>query len=231
MSLKEALAALPVSSLGGTRQKRQVIMTADGTKFTLPVTPWKYDVQTAQLNKTVDIIDFGEALLFGNAKLLRLKFSCFFPRNYHGYKSFISGDNKDALECVELMIKWKEAKKPIRVIITDTPINHMMAIQDFDYNERDGSHDIYYTLSLIEYKDLNTPPANNDKQVDEATGLKERPIENTPPVSTDKIQKVRDIAEVALKAYGDIEKWRNIADNNDIVDLAKIPIMSLDIGE
>ena len=107
----------------------------------------------------------------------------------------------------------------------------MMAIQDFDYNERDGSHDIYYTLSLIEYKDLNTPPANNDKQVDEATGLKERPIENTPPVSTDKIQKVRDIAEVALKAYGDIEKWRNIADNNDIVDLAKIPIMSLDIGE
>lgn len=218
MSLWSTANNLASLALGGNSNKRQVIMSSEGEKFTFPVTPIKFDVQTSQNNKTVDIIDFGEAMLFGNPGLIRLKFSTFFPRTDHAYP-FVVGDQKDALECVDLVIKWKEAKKPVRLIITDSPINHMFGIKDFDYDSRDCSKDIYFTLSLIEYKDLNTPPANNNKQVNEDTGLKTRPADKAQPVSTDKMKKARDILEVSKKAYGTVSKWRSIAETNDLTNL------------
>lgn len=164
--------------LGGGGEYRRVIIQGEGSEqLTLPVTPWKYNVTTSQNNKVVDILDFGEALLFGNAKLKYLKFACFFPNQerHEGHK-YVVGDKYSPTECIDQIIKWKEAKKPVRVIITDSPVNLMMGIMDFNYNERDGTRDIWYEISFNEYKDLNTPPANNDKQIDSGTGLKDRPV-------------------------------------------------------
>ena len=97
-----------------TAAKRQIILSSDNEKFTIPVTPRSYEIKTAQNNETIDILDFGEAMLFGNAKLKRLSFSGFFPHPKHDYP-FVVGDVKTPIECVELLTKWKEAKKPIRV--------------------------------------------------------------------------------------------------------------------
>ena len=105
-----------------------------------------------------------------------------------------------------------------------------MGIKDFDYDESDGSHDINYTLSFIEYKDLNTPPSNNEKKVNEDTGLKERPETDTPPIPTDKLKKQRDILEISKKAYGDAEKWRDVADENDLTSLALANLSKLNLG-
>ena len=205
--------------LGGTAERRTVILQSGEEKFTLPVTPWKYEVQTAQSNKTVEILDFGEALIFGNAKLKKLKFGVFFPASLHDYP-FVVGDKKEPEECIELLENWKEAKKPVRIIITDSPVNLMMAIMSLDYKEKDGSRDIYFDLSLTEYKDLNTPPANNQQQVDKTTGLKERPSEEQPLSKQQKqIQKARDILEKSKKAYGTFKKIQAFKDKNAILHL------------
>ena len=68
-----------------TAAKRQIILSSDNEKFTIPVTPRSYEIKTAQNNETIDILDFGEAMLFGNAKLKRLSFSGFFPHPKHDY--------------------------------------------------------------------------------------------------------------------------------------------------
>lgn len=127
-----------LGSGGGT--KRQVILSAGEEKFMLPVTPRTYKVQTEQNNVVVDIIDFGEAQLFGNPKLKRLLFSAFFPHPRHDYP-FVVGDKIEPVECVAKIEKWKEAKKPVRVIITESPFNLMMAIKSFDHREQDGYDD------------------------------------------------------------------------------------------
>ena len=156
--------------LGGKGEYRTFKFSCEGEELTLPVTPWKYSVTTAQNNKVVDILDSGE--------LKTLKFGCFFPHqeNHEGHK-YIIGDSYSPTECVEQLIKWKESKKPVRVIITDTSVNMMMAIMTFNYNEKDFSGDVWYEISLTEYRELNTPSANNDKQIDENTGLKKRPTD------------------------------------------------------
>ena len=170
--------------LGTGNDYRKVVLSCEGEELTLPVTPWKYSVTTSQNNKVVDILDFGEALLFGNAKLKKLKFGCFFPNQerHEGHK-YVVGDNYSPAECIDLITKWKESKKPVRVIITDSPINLMMGIMDFSYYEKDGTRDIWFDISFHEYKDLNTPPSNNDKEINSATGLKIRPTDTQESVS------------------------------------------------
>lgn len=158
---------------------RKVTISCNNKTLILPVTPWKYQVTTSQNNKVVDILDFGEALLFGNSRLKKLKFSCFFPNQerHEGHK-FVIGDTYTPAECIDMIIKWKEAKKPVRVIITDSPVNLMMGIMEFSYHEKDGTRDIWYEISFTEYKKLNTPTANNDSTVNPDTGLKERPTDS-----------------------------------------------------
>lgn len=191
--------------LGGTKEYRAVIFQSDNEKFTLPVTPWKYSVQTEQNNKIVDVLDFGEALIFGNTKLKKLKVSCFFPAKFHSYP-FVVGDEKEVEECIDLMTKWKESKKPVRVIITDSPVNLMMGIMTFDFKEKDGSRDIYFDLQLTEYRDLNTPPANYQRQIDSLTGLKIRTGDNISSfVQGTLIEKARDVLEKSKIAYGDFK--------------------------
>lgn len=204
--------------LGGGGAKRQVILSVEDEKFTLPITPRVYKVQTEQNNRIVDIIDFGEAQLFGNPKLKKLSLSSFFPHPKHEYP-FVVGDSAEPSECVAKIEKWKEAKKPVRIIITDSPVNLMVAIKSFDYKEQDGSRDIYFDLDLVEWKDLNTPMANNDKQVDDKTGLKDRPVERTPP-RPKAIQRVQDFLDASKKAYGDYQHWRGVANANGIKNLA-----------
>lgn len=197
--------------------RRQVVLSSGSEKFTIPITPREYEIKTSQNNKTLDILDFGEAMLFGNARLKRLSFSGFFPHPKHDYP-FVIGDVKAPIECVELLTKWKEAKKPIRVIITDSPVNLMMGLKEFTYREKDGTRDIYYKLSFVEYKELNTPSANNDKQIDETTGLKQRTDEPENPESW--VDKADDILDASKKVYGDYSHWRNIVQSNDLKNLA-----------
>ncbi|MCB5725951.1 hypothetical protein [Mitsuokella jalaludinii] len=205
--------------LGGGVSHRQIILSCDGERFVVPVTPKTYKVETEQNNRVVDILDTGEAQLFGNRKLKRLSFSCFFPQPSHAYP-FVVGDDRSPSECVELLEKWKEGKKAVRVIITDSPVNLMMAIKSFDYREQDGSRDIYYELKFIEWRDLNTPLANNEKQVEKLTGLKKRPVGTTIPPRPSSIQRARDILDASRKAYGKYKYWRSLRDKNNLKYLA-----------
>lgn len=200
----------------GTAQ-RQFILSSDGDKLILPVTPWKYDVKTGQGNKVVGVEQLGEALVFGLPKAVEISFSCFFPDQNHEYP-FVVGDEKSPADCVALLMKWKEGQKPVRIIITDSPVNLLTGIMKFDYKEKDGTRDIYYTLELTEYKDLNTPDANNPKKVDEKTGLKGRPA-NPTDATRNKLKKASDMLDKAKHAYGQYQHWRRVVEGNNLKDL------------
>lgn len=205
-------------AMGGTGSSlRTVTLTCEGEKFTLPVTPWEYSVSSGQLNKVVGITQVGEALIFSNPKLRTLRMSCFFPDPDHPYP-FVVGDEKKPIECVELLTKWKESKKPVRVTISDSPVNMAMAIMRLDYQEKDCSRDIYYTLELTEYKELTIKNANENKQIEETTGLKERDSDK-PQATEAAVYEGSDILDASRKAYGTYSKWRRIAESNNMQDL------------
>lgn len=213
--------------LDAFKEYRVIILQSGEYKFTIPVTPAKYTVQTEQMNKIVDILELGEVLVFGNPKLKRLKFSAFFPATFHEYP-FVVGDIMEPTECVNLMINWKESKEPVRVIITDSPVNLMMGITDFDYSEKDGSRDIYFDVSFIEYKDLNTPLANNSKIIDNLSGLRERTSQNwLSSVQSDFVNKALDYLDASKYAFGDFSNLPQIMHINSIPSLSSFKVGGL----
>lgn len=195
-----------------------VILSQGDERLVLPVTPTKYEVGNEQDNKSVNITQIGEALLFGNPKLITLSFESFLPAK--GYP-FIVGDKRKPAEIVALINKWKESKKPVRVIVSDGPINLMMAIMAFPWKKQENTGDLYYTLSLKAYKDLNTSMTADDaKAVDDVTGLKDRPTINSKPSTATLHNKGADILDAAKKAYGNYKHYERIIQSNDLKNLA-----------
>ncbi|WP_295249941.1 hypothetical protein [Veillonella sp.] len=117
-----------------------------------------------------------------------------------------------------LIKKWKELRLPVRIIITGLDVNLAVGIGSFDCDKRDGSGDIYYSLSLTEHKDLNTPLANNSNQIEAATGLRTRPGEVNATTAT-MVSKAADVLDVAKKAYGDYKHWRRVVESNNLTGL------------
>lgn len=195
-----------------------VILSQGDERLVLPVTPTKYEVGNEQDNKSINITQIGEALLFGNPKLITLSFESFLPAKDY---PFIVGDKRKPAEIVALINKWKESKKPVRVIVSDGPINLMMAIMAFPWKKQENTGDLYYTLSLKAYKDLNTSMTADDaKAVDDVTGLKDRPTINNKPSTATLHNKGADILDAAKKAYGNYKHYERIIQSNDLKNLS-----------
>lgn len=212
-----ALNVLSYINGGAGSSYRTFTLTCEDEKFTLPVTPWEYTVTSGQMNKVISITQVGEALVFSNPKLRTLRFSCFFPSLDHEYP-FVVGDEKEPSACIELLTKWKESKKPVRVVISDSPVNMSMAIMNLEYSERDGTRDVYYSLELTEYKELTIKNANENKQIQETTGLKERQSDKAQATEA-KVYKGSDVLDAAKRAYGQYSKWRKVVQGNTLESL------------
>lgn len=119
-------------------------------KIQLPVNPSKFRIRTGNKNTVVDIEGLGELNLIGGELLAELELASFFPAKYAPYCAYRGLPNP--YDAVELIEKWRKTKQPIRLIITDTPVNMACAIESFEWGERGGTRDVNYTLLLKEYR-------------------------------------------------------------------------------
>jgi len=119
-------------------------------KLQLPVPPPKYGIKRSQNNSTVIVEGIGEVSFIGKPKLAEIPtIESFFPKQAYSfcqYKTFPTPK-----ECTGLIEKWITSGKPIRYLVTDA-INTECTIESFEYGERDGTGDVYFSLTLKEYK-------------------------------------------------------------------------------
>jgi len=111
--------------------------------------PSEFQVQTPVNNSTWDSISQGEMKLIGLKGLKSISISSFFPAQQYSFARNAFFNPYDYIEMIET---WIDRRIPIRLIITETPVNMACSIESFDWGEQDGSRDIYYTLSLSEFK-------------------------------------------------------------------------------
>ena len=118
----------------------------------LPVLPAEFTISKPQKNDTFETVTQGELKLIGSPGLKGITINSFFPvRDY----PFLRDRSFKGFVYVYIIDKWIEAKYPIRLIITETPINMVCCVDDFSYTiKKDG--DLYYTLVLSQFKLVNT---------------------------------------------------------------------------
>ncbi|UZQ49865.1 hypothetical protein [Clostridium kluyveri] len=119
----------------------------------LPVPPANYNITWADNNSSFNVEGMGEVSFLGKPKLTEITpIESFFPYRYNTYCQY--KDFPAPADCVVTIQKMKLSGKPVRFIITKTLVNILCSIENFQFGEKDGTGDIYYTLQLKEYKVL-----------------------------------------------------------------------------
>lgn len=114
----------------------------------LPVVPKEFTVSKPQKNEVFETITQGELRLLGTPGLKSITISSFFPVKEY---PFLRDNTYKGFEYVYIIDTWILQKLPIRLIITDTPINMAVSVESFEYTiKQDG--DLYYSLTLGEVK-------------------------------------------------------------------------------
>lgn len=129
----------------------------------LPILPEEIKVNSNRKNETFETINFGEILLLGEAGLKEFEIDTFFPKDPKRY-SFAREKKRKGWDCVKLIESWMDKKLPVRVTVTGSPINLLMAIESFEYGVQDGTGDIYYTLSFTEFKKISLKKKKRKKK-------------------------------------------------------------------
>lgn len=121
------------------------------TVMTLPVIPSEFTITKPQNTETFETVSKGELQLIGVPKLKGITIETFFPiRDY----PFLRDRSMKGWEYVYLIDTWILEKLPIRLVISETPINMAVAVKDFQYGiKTDG--DLWYSLELEEFNLLS----------------------------------------------------------------------------
>lgn len=122
-------------------------------KLQLPVPPAEFELSQGNVNTVVNVYNIGEVNLIGKSKLATITISTFFPAQEYSFCQYTGFPQP--YKCVNMIENWRKSGRPIRLVITETPINLACAIENFNYKEQDGTGDVYFTLELKEYRFLN----------------------------------------------------------------------------
>lgn len=137
----------------------------------LPINPPVVEFTEKQLNQAITLLNVGEANLKGERGLKYTKLSSFFPSKK---SPFYKNAKKLPSKYIAMLQEWKTAKEVVRVIISDMKINLAMLIDELNFSMKEGDGDIYYTISLSEYRTLNIPSVQIETKV-RSNGLLSRP--------------------------------------------------------
>lgn len=177
-------------------------------KLQLPVNPREFHLSQGNKNTVVDIQGLGELNLIGHGKLAEIQLSSFFPSKWAPYCAYRDIPNPyDATSTIE---RWRKSRRPVRLIITNTPINVAVSIEEFKFGERAGSRDVEYTLKLKEYRFITVETVSSPSQ---APAPNQRPNDNPTP-KTYVVKPGDSLVVIAKMVYGDSSKWRAIYDAN-----------------
>ena len=188
----------------------------DSNVLRFPVTPSEVICETSANISTESVNDLGNVSLFSGVELKSIPIDSFFPnKNY----SFCTYNNiEKPYELVRKLETWQNNGTKLRYIVSDGYTNIPVMINSFTYQEQDGTGDVYFSLSLIEYKEIKLNKTSSVDSSNSTNNATNRPTENAPKPSgenkTHKVVKGDSLWSIAQKYYGDGSKYTKIKEAN-----------------
>lgn len=173
-------------------------------KLRLPVLPGELKIGCGSQNDTVNIAGLGELKIIQDAAAETFDFESFFPAKSSPLCDY--SEIPKPWDAVKKIKKFKNSGKPTQFIVTGTPINISVAIEEFPHSE--GSYDIgdiVYSLSLTEYKHITARKVTKENKNKKKTRPSDK---DKPKVYT--VKKGDTLWAIARKHYGKGIEWKRI---------------------
>lgn len=136
---------------GGNNSTGGLFTLAGGTDTVVfPVNPPSFNVSNGYKHATINIQNLGDIKLLGKRGLTSIKFSSFFPANNYSFVQVLTVQAPYVY--VDAIKRMAEANQPCNFSITGTDISTPVTIDGFEHGEKDGTGDVYFSLSLSEYR-------------------------------------------------------------------------------
>lgn len=185
----------------------QMYLTFNNEKerLRIPELPEVIEVTAGTKNESIDIVGLGEVTIFQDRPALQITFQSFFP-----------AESSSPQQSIDTMLRWKEAKKPVHLIVTGTKINMFCSIENLVYSEKGGDvGTIYFSLSLKEYREVTVKSITVRGNTGVTSGGAQR-IDNRVQPKTYTVKGGDYLYKIAKMECGNANKWKEIASLNGI---------------
>lgn len=122
-------------------------------KVQLPVNPEKLEIREPGRNSTAEVIALGEISILKLSGLSTISFESFIPTQSNA--SYIAKDAVvyDSKFYRDFFNAVKKEREPLNFIVSGLGINIEISVEDFDYWWEGSDPDMYFKISLKEFKD------------------------------------------------------------------------------
>ena len=168
--LNQAVDSL-ISSSSSLNTGCKLVLSCAGESVTFPVSPPSFEVSNAYNNSTINVNSLGDINMLGKRGLTTIKFSNFFPAQ--AYDGIVNTTPDSPYSYIEKIKSFAQKGQPCKLAISNTNINLNVSIDSFDYSEKDGTNDVYFSISLREYRYI----LPNSNKLNNTTGLASRVAE------------------------------------------------------
>ena len=125
-------------------------------ELVLPVTPASYEWEHSNRVETIHLDQIGEINLPGGRLMGSITLSdVLFPAKPYPFVN--PGASTNPYLYLEQLERWSDAGSPVRFLVSGTPTNAQVLVESVRYGERDGTNDVYATLTLRQYRVPDTP--------------------------------------------------------------------------
>ncbi len=197
-----------------------------GGQLRLPVNPIEIQIRCEKNFETVNILNIGEIDFPNGEKVKEITFSSFLPAEYDSsYCRY--PDIPDPQEAMNQLTAWTMGSKPVRLLITDTPINVLVQISAHTSMFKGGEPgDIYYDLTCRTWREVKVRTTAEQFKPVNSAGVAAIPRPDLKPVPKVYVVKPGDsLWKIAKLQLGNGSKYSAIYDANKAVigpDLNKI---------
>ena len=137
---------------------RKIQLMNGEEELILPITPESYEITDSWANEELNINQLGLITMIGTRGLKSITISSFFPAQEYDF--LVPGSTTE--DCnpwamVKKLLDWRGSVLTLFISDTDDIVSWPCVIDgDFIYGERDASGDVYYTITLKEYRKTNS---------------------------------------------------------------------------
>ena len=172
-----------------------------GTYLTLPMTPAGYTWAVGRNIETINISQLGDVYRpGGRSRFAGDPLECLLPAQEYPWME--AGAVADPQSYLDILTAWAAAGEPVRYIVSGTEINTLVYIESVEYREQDGTGDVYASIRLREYTDLEAREVELAGVPETNTGNASRPAESAGESQSYTVVRGDTLSAICRRYYG-----------------------------